>query len=196
MILSIIVFIFLASSYSTQSVPPTLSSPRLPSNTQTLNSPTSNETANLALASPKPITLSQPTQTPTNDSSDWPSTPITRFLSRNNYLVISLLGTHAPTSLKPSILSSINAIVLTITLEGSPSGLIDAPYRRTSGIVTVVFGNTIHAIMTREEVIRVLSTVWELTRMYTPREISESYFGLGHARLVDWNMTFDAGVGR
>jgi hypothetical protein len=60
--------------------------------------------------------------------------------------------------------------------------------------VTVVFGSTVHAIMTREEVIRVLGTVWELTRMYTPRQILESYFGLGHARLVDWNMTFDAGV--
>ena len=190
MILLILLLSALVSSSFTLTVPFTSPILKLPSNSPALHLPPLNETNHLALPGTKSITPFIPSNGTANDESDWPPCPITRFLGNSNYFVITLLGTRAPSSQKTEILSHIDTIVQSISLEGSPLDLIDMPYIRNSGILTVEFSCGPFSVMTREEVICVMGAVWELTRMYTAREILKSNFGIGHSSIVSFNMTF------
>ena len=190
MILLILLLSALVSSSLTLTVPFTSPILDLPSNSPALHSPPLNETNHLALPGTKSITPFIPSNGSANDESDWPPCPITRFLGDSNYLVITLLGTRAPSSRKPEILSHIDIIVQSISLEGSPWGLIDIPYIRTSGILTVEFSWGPFSVMTREEVLRVMGAARELTRTYTAREILKSSFGIGHSPIANFNLTF------
>ena len=190
MILLILLLSALVSSSFTLTVPFTSPVLKLPSNSSALHSPPLNETNHLALPGTKSITPFIPSNWTPNDESDWPPCPITRFLGDNGYVVITLLGTRAPSSQKTEILSHIDIVVQSISLEGSPLDLIDAPYIRTSGILTVEFSCGPFGVMTRGEIIRVIGAAWELTRTYTAREILKSSFGIGHSSIFSFNMTF------